>query len=83
MAKPSLTNIILFYNMSIGRKELFIKKCNIWLISLEGEYNKLSENYWQQILKVIKLNRHLLKKKFIFKMKNYKYYITVVFRHIK
>jgi len=35
MAKPSLTNIILFYNMSIGRKELFIKKCNIWLISLE------------------------------------------------
>lgn len=36
MAKPSLTNIILFYNMSIGRKELFIKKCNIWLISLEG-----------------------------------------------
>ena len=35
MAKPSLTNIILFYNMSIGRKELFIKKCNIWLISLD------------------------------------------------
>ena len=83
MSKPSLTNIILFYNKTIGRKELFYKKCNIWLISLEGEYNKLSENYWQQILKVIKLNRHLLKKKFIFKMKNYKYYITVVFRHIK
>ena len=35
MAKPSLTNIILFYNKTIGRKELFYKKCNIWLISLE------------------------------------------------
>ena len=35
MAKPSLTNIILFYNKTIGRKELFYKKCNIWLISLD------------------------------------------------
>lgn len=45
MAKPSLTNIILFYNMSIGRKELFIKKCNIWLISLE----KFLESFVQTI----------------------------------
>jgi len=52
MAKPSLTNIILFYNMSIGRKELFIKKCNIWLISLEINVLLLSTFYWQVQQKV-------------------------------
>lgn len=45
MAKPSLTNIILFYNKTIGRKELFYKKCNIWLISLE----KFLESFVQTI----------------------------------
>lgn len=50
MAKPSLTNIILFYNMSIGRKELFIKKCNIWLISLEIKNNKITK-----LLDIIKI----------------------------
>ena len=50
MTKPSLTNIILFYNMSIGRKELFIKKCNIWLISLEIKNNKITK-----LLDIIKI----------------------------
>ena len=53
MAKPSLTNIILFYNMSIGRKELFIKKCNIWLISLEKKiiffYKPLDKQYQEMV----------------------------------
>ena len=44
MAKPSLTNIILFYNKTIGRKELFYKKCNIWLISLDNNLKKLAIN---------------------------------------
>lgn len=48
MAKPSLTNIILFYNMSIGRKELFIKKCNIWLISLEKISQVFHKNIWKK-----------------------------------
>ena len=61
MAKPSLTNIILFYNMSIGRKELFIKKCNIWLISLDIKeesrviFNLPKENSIRTIIKYLKL----------------------------
>lgn len=50
MAKPSLTNIILFYNKTIGRKELFYKKCNIWLISLEIKNNKITK-----LLDIIKI----------------------------
>lgn len=79
MAKPSLTNIILFYNMSIGRKELFIKKCNIWLISLELEYNIKHEKLLTKRLKsstIVNCNENKKLIEVINKMKDNKVYLT-------
>ena len=79
MAKPSLTNIILFYNKTIGRKELFYKKCNIWLISLELEYNIKHEKLLTKRLKsstIVNCNENKKLIEVINKMKDNKVYLT-------
>ena len=65
MAKPSLTNIILFYNKTIGRKELFYKKCNIWLISLEVWIIKKLIFYCNYVFIVVKYFRNAMKERVI------------------